>query len=198
MPRTRDRRPDGGIERIEAHDRWPRPRRHAEKLKPGGPRFLAAAAIILLQQVVAQQLLRAAERQQGRAADRKHRLAEQQPVTLGKSRLVRARRMARSRPSRTMSGSSSMARTCHCTEGCSAAKAASRGASHSEATEPLAEIASIGRVPRARSRTASQAVASCAKVASTARSSSFALRGHRRAGVAGAVARPRQQIARPG
>ena len=80
--------------------------------------------------------------------------------------------MARSRPSRTMSGSgSSMARTCHCTEGCSAAKAASRGASHSEATEPLAEIASIGRMPRARSRTASQAVASCAKVASTVASS---------------------------
>ena len=70
-----------------------------------------------------------------------------------------------------MSGSSSMARTCHCTDGCSAAKAASRGASHSDATEPLAEMASIGRAPRARSRTASQAVASCAKVASTARSS---------------------------
>ena len=64
-----------------------------------------------------------------------------------------------------------MARTCHCTDGCNAAKAASRGASHSEATEPLAEIASIGRAPLARSRTASQAVASCAKVASTVASS---------------------------
>ena len=63
-----------------------------------------------------------------------------------------------------------MARTCHCTEGCSAAKFASLGASHSEATDPLAEMASIGRAPRARSRTASQAVASCANVASTARS----------------------------
>ena len=82
-----------------------------------------------------------------------------------------ARRMARSRPSPTRSGASSMARTCHCTDGCSAAKTASRGASHSDATDPLAEIDSIGRTPRARSRTESQAVASCAKPASTARSS---------------------------
>ena len=38
-----------------------------------------------------------------------------------------------------------MARTCHCTEGCCAANAASRGASHSDATESLAEIVSTGR-----------------------------------------------------
>ena len=35
--------------------------------------------------------------------------------------------------------------TRHCTDGCCAANAASRGASHSEATEPLAEIVSAGR-----------------------------------------------------
>ena len=63
-----------------------------------------------------------------------------------------------------------MARTCHCTEGCSAANAASLGASHSDATDPFAEIASMGRAPRARSRTASHAVASWANVVSTARS----------------------------
>ena len=101
--------------------------------------------------------------------------------------------MARSRPSRTMSGASSMARTCHCTDGCSAAKAASRGASHSDATDPLAEIASIGRTPRARSRTASQAVASCAKAGLHRAQQRLALCGDRGAGVAGAVAGARQQ-----
>ncbi len=82
----------------------------------------------------------------------------------------RARRMARSMSSRTMSGSCSMARTCHCTEGCCAAKAASKGASQSEATDPFAEIASIGREPFARTRTASHAAASSASAPSMARS----------------------------
>ncbi len=55
-----------------------------------------------------------------------------------------------------MSGASpSIERICHCTEGCRAAKAASRGASHNEAIVPLAEIVSTGR--RRFARTASQA-----------------------------------------
>ena len=56
-----------------------------------------------------------------------------------------------------MSGVVSIARTCQLTEGCSAAKVASRGASHSEVIDPLAEIASSLRVGLACPRTASHA-----------------------------------------
>ena len=139
---------------------------------------------------------RRADRQQRRAAHGKHGLAEQQPIAIAPARPGGRAEWRGRDPRAPCPASSSMARTCHCTEGCSAAKAASRGASHSEATDPLAEIASIGRAPRARSRTASQAVASCAKVASTARSSDFALRRHRGARVAGAIAGARQQSSR--
>ncbi len=80
--RARNRRANGGAERVEPDDGRPRPRRHAEQVEPGGPGLFAAAAVILLQQVVTQQVLRRVDRQQRRAAYREHGLAEQQPVAL--------------------------------------------------------------------------------------------------------------------
>ena len=86
-----------------------------------------------------------------------------------------------------------MERTCHCTEGCSAAKAASRGASHSEATEPLAEIASIGRDAAG---TLAHRLAGRAELREgrlDGRQQRRALRASPRCAVAGAVARAGQQ-----
>ena len=142
---------------------------------------------------MAQQLLRRADRQQRRAAHRKHGLAEQQPVASARCARSRAQDGEIETFAHHVGSSSSMARTCHCTEGCSAANAASRGASHSEATDPLAEIASIGRVPRARSRTASQAVAELRERRLHGAQQSFALGCHRGSRWPAAVARPGQQ-----
>lgn len=82
-----------------------------------------------------------------------------------------------------------MERICHCTEGCCAAKAASRGASQCDEAVPLAEIVSTGRF-RVLAHRLAGGTELCERVLYRTLQRRTLGRDH---GAAGAVARPGQQ-----